>query len=246
MKIALISDIHSNLEALTVILDDIHRRRPDTVWCLGDIAGYNADPDRCCELVRVTAEITIMGNHDGAATAFLEPSHFNEVAKEAVMWDRKVMRRENIEYLMSLKSAVVIDEEVLLVHGSPSDPEKYIMSDTQVKEEMDFMVRHLERRIGFFGHTHFPVVHEMNGKGVLHTTKGAGKVRLKEDASYLINPGSVGQPRDGDTRSSYLIFDRGEMTVEFVRLEYDIPTVQEKILKAGLPPFLAERLSNGY
>jgi len=246
MRVAIISDIHSNLEALTAVVADLRERKPDRIWCLGDIAGYNADPDRCCEIVRDLCHVTVMGNHDGAVTEYVEPSHFNRVAKEAVMWDRRVMKRGNVEFLKSLRSAAAIDEEVLLVHGSPSDPDKYILAGKIAKEEIEFMKKNLKREIGFFGHTHFPVVYELTGNGTFNTHLGKGTIQLRKGFFHLINPGSVGQPRDGDPRASFVLFNREKREVEFIRIEYDIKSCQEKIISAGLPPFLADRLSHGY
>lgn len=246
MKIAVISDIHSNLEALTSVMRDIRSKGANMVWCLGDVVGYNADPDRCCEIVEKICSITIMGNHDSAVLGNIEPSHFNRVAKEAVMWARGVLKNSSMEFLKGLKSAVVFDDLVLIVHGAPSDPDRYIISEETAKSEIVFMKSVLKRRICFFGHTHFPGAYELNGKGGFSVHRGDGFLPLDSDSSYLINPGSTGQPRDGDPRASYVLFDREKMSITWERVPYDIRSCQQKIIKAGLPGFLAERLEDGY
>jgi predicted phosphodiesterase len=246
MKIAVISDVHSNLEALTSVLEDINTRGADQVWCLGDVVGYNADPDRCCEIIEEKCSITIMGNHDSAVIGNIEPYHFNRVAKEAVMWARTVLTHSNMNFLKSLKSAVVFNGSVLIVHGSPSDPDRYILSEEAAKSEIMYMIRNLNRNVCFFGHTHFPVAYEIDPDGIFSVYRGEGSITLKEKSRYLLNPGSTGQPRDGDPRASYILFDRKEMVVTWIRVPYDIRTCQEKITRAGLPPFLAERLEGGH
>ncbi|NIO16773.1 MAG: metallophosphoesterase [Deltaproteobacteria bacterium] len=246
MKVAVISDVHSNLEALTAVVEDAKKRGAEQLWCLGDVVGYNADPDQCCEIVKDRCSIAIMGNHDSAVVGNTEPSHFNRVAKEAVMWSRKVLKRSNMEFLKRLRSAVVFDDTVLIVHGAPSDPDRYILSEEAAKSELLYMVRNLKRKVCFFGHTHFPLAYKIGPDGKFSSYRGEGSITLEEDSSYLVNPGSTGQPRDGDVRASYVMFDRDKMVVTWVRAPYDIKTCQEKIMTAGLPPFLAERLEAGY
>lgn len=248
MNIGIISDIHSNLEALNAVMEDIRAREVDQIWCLGDIVGYNADPDRCCEIVRKMCRVVIMGNHDSAVVGNFEPHHFNRVAREAVMWGRKVLKRSSLDYLKTLRSAVVFDDVGLIVHGSPTDPDKYVISGDSARNELLFMVKNLRKKVCFFGHTHFPVAYELDGRGEddFHVHPGNGSLSLKEESGYLINPGSVGQPRDGDQRASYLLFDKEKMTVRWMRVPYDIQACQEKIIQAGLPHFLAERLERGY
>lgn len=246
MRIAIISDVHSNLEALTSVLKDIRSQRADQIWCLGDVVGYNADPDSCCEIIAKTCSITIMGNHDSAAVGNIEPSHFNRVAKEAAMWTRKVLKRSNVKFLKNLKSAVVFNDEVLIVHGAPSDPDRYIISESSAKTELMYMTKNINKTICFFGHTHYPGAYELSVDGVFSGYRGQGTITLAARASYLINPGSTGQPRDGDTRASYVLFDRDKRVVTWRRIPYDIRSCQEKIFNAGLPSFLAERLAGGY
>ncbi|RMG61256.1 MAG: metallophosphoesterase [Deltaproteobacteria bacterium] len=245
MKVAVISDVHSNMDALSVVLDDIEGEGVAQVWCLGDLVGYNAEPDACIEEVRKRCTYVVLGNHDAAVAGHFEPLHFNLAARAAVEWTRKVLKRDNLAYLDRLPSARSVTEEILLVHGSPSDPEAYIMGISQAESELQYLFQRLRKRICFFGHTHVPVLYGMTRSGEVFHEPGEGEVRLDQENLYLINPGSVGQPRDGDPRASYLVLDLRELTVKWVRLVYDVDSAQEKVLRAGLPEFLASRLSRG-
>jgi len=245
VRVAVVSDVHSNWEALSVVLGHVSYQDVAQIWCLGDLVGYNADPDACVEAIRQSCSIVIGGNHDGAVAGNFEPDYFNSVAREAVMWTRRVMKRDNLNYLKRLGSARAVDQHVLLVHGAPTDPDVYVFGAEQAMEELEFLERTLKKRICFFGHTHVPVMYSKDERGRFRSSEGEGKIRLSPNEFYLINPGSVGQPRDGDPRASYLIFDFEEFSVEWFRLSYDIPACQDKILEAGLPEFLAQRLARG-
>lgn len=225
MKYAVISDIHANLEAFLSVLAEIDSLRPDAVICLGDIVGYGADPNACADIIRERNIPSVTGNHDAAAAGVTEPWNFNEAAREAVLWTRGELTDENREFLAGLPDRIET-EDFLAVHGAISDPDKYILSFRDAEPEFGLMG---DYRLCFFGHTHVPADHRSPG----------GPERR------LVNPGSVGQPRDRDPRAAFLVYDT-ESGIERRRAEYDIRPAQRKIIGSGLDPQLAERLSYGY
>lgn len=238
MKYAVISDIHANLEAFVSVLAEIDRTAVGEIVCLGDIVGYGADPNACVEIVRERGIASIMGNHDAAACGVYEPFHFNPAAREAVLWTRKELSDENRDFLRNLPESEIIDN-FLIVHGAISDPDKYIMSAYDAEPELTLL---RSRDVCFFGHTHVGVCYALENKNVREIT--GSEIELENGVKYLINPGSVGQPRDGDPRASFLIYDN-EGRAEYRRPGYDVEKAQEKIINKGLNRILAERLSYG-
>ncbi|RKX71013.1 metallophosphoesterase [candidate division WOR-3 bacterium] len=232
--IALISDIHSNLEALNRVMEEIDRLGVERIWCLGDVVGYGADPNRCCEIVRERCELVIAGNHDWAVLDKTDITYFNPVAKEAVLWTRRELSGENREFLDRLGLKLKADQ-YLLVHSSPSRPEEWLYLFEREQFEEEFQA--FGEPVCFIGHSHVPVIVDDELK-----IYGTG-VNVEPNHRYIINIGSVGQPRDGDPRASFATIEGDR--IEIRRLEYDIETAQEKIRKAGLPEFLAERLAAG-
>jgi len=225
VKYAVISDIHANLEALLSVLSDIDALRPGFVVCLGDIVGYGADPNACVDIIRERNIPSVMGNHDAAAAGVTEPCNFNPAAREAALWTRNELTEENADFLAALPDSIET-EHFLAVHGAISDPDKYILDYGDAEPEFYLMGRH---RLCFFGHTHVPARHKS----------------LSGPERFLVNPGSVGQPRDGNPRAAFLIYDT-DTGIEFRRAEYDIASAQEKIIESGLDKRLAERLSRGW
>ena len=240
MKYAIISDIHANLESFQSVLEDIEVSGADRIVCLGDIVGYGADPNECVEITRNQNITAIIGNHDAVACGISEPFNFNPVAQEAVLWTRRELTDENSEFLRSLTVRDIIDD-FLIVHGAISDPDKYIMSSYDAEAEFNLFGKH---DLCFFGHTHAAVCFAKANSRIDRTTDEI--FELRSGVNYLINPGSVGQPRDRDPRASFLIYDRVKGKVAFKRVEYDIKSAQKKIIKKGLNRILAERLSYGY
>lgn len=244
MKYAVISDVHSNLEALSVALDEIRKREVSKVICLGDVVGYNANPNECCDIVRGVCDCIVLGNHDAGSVGLHSLSHFNTEAREACVWTSRVLTPENTKWLNKL-SIKVTYEDFLIIHSGPSIPEhwNYIWSlDDAVNEFLFF------KEICFIGHTHVPVTfvkipYESGESRYNIITKN--KFILKAGHQYLINPGSVGQSRDGDIRTSFAIYDSELKEVEIIRLNYDINGAQKKILDAGLPEYLSNRLLVG-
>ena len=238
---AVISDIHGNLEALEAVLEDV----PDGVeriYCLGDVVGYGASPNECCDLVREREMPLITGNHDLAVTDLSRDlAWFNPVAAAAVEWTRKHLTEENANFLRT-RPHMRQKEGALFVHGSVRDPDEYILNGAVARENLEVLRKEYpDVQVCFFGHTHV--------KAIAPAPDGmsSGSLDLTMGGPYLVNPGSVGQPRDGDTFASYVLAgdepERIRITYHFV--EYDIEKAQAKIRAAGLPGILADRLAHG-
>jgi putative phosphoesterase len=221
IKLVFISDIHSNLEALQEVMNKIQEIKPSEIFCLGDICGYGANP---LETISIIKRIPcVMGNHEFAVTTG-DVSWFNAFAAEAIEWTRKNITLEEMKFLSNLKHRLIVNIDGLnlyLVHGSPDDP-----LFTYIYEKDADVVKNLDCDVLVVGHTHIPFV------------KSVGK-------KIVINAGSVGQPRDGDPRSSFVVLDTETLEAEIVRVNYNVEEAAQKIIKAGLPKFLAERLYKG-
>ncbi len=230
MKYAVISDIHSNVEALTAVLREIGKKHVDEIICLGDIVGYGANPDEVIELTRQEARYAVRGNHDDALFNERTFSSVNAYAKSAITYNASLISEENKEWLQGLPLTHKIDK-VLMAHACPSDPKswKYVFTGADAEVEL----ASFQERICLIGHTHIPTIYRSAMAG------GRGGTR------ELINVGSVGQPRDGDNRASFGIIDTKNFTYANFRIEYDYRMAADKIIAAGLPSFLAERLHKG-
>ena len=240
MRYGIIGDIHSNLEAFEVVLEEISKREIDKVICLGDIVGYGANPNECIDKVRQLTDIVVMGNHDAGSIGQTDLNYFNWVAREACEWTGKVLTASNKTYLKNL-DFVKREKETFIVHASPSKPAAwiYIISLDIAMQEFS----HFNESICFVGHSHVPVTFVK--RGARYDVIEDMHFKLDKDARYIINVGSIGQPRDFDPRASFGIYDSDEGQIEIIRLNYDIETAQQKIRKAGLPEFLATRLALG-
>ncbi len=241
MRYYVISDIHGNLEALHSVLEDISTQDTGEYLCIGDLVGYGADPQGVIRIVQsIAPKILIAGNHDWGMLDLLDLEYFNEYAKEAAIWTKSVLNKEEMDYLKSFR--LVYEGEVFtLVHGSLDDPEKfyYIFNG----DEAYFTMRLMKTPLCFVGHTHAAgIFYFYDGK--MGYTQEA-KIKIDYSKKYVINVGSIGQPRDRDPRASYAIYDDEVGAVEIRRVDYDIKTTQKKILDAGLPAWLASRLSQG-
>lgn len=225
MLIAIISDIHSNREALEEVLNSVESQKADMLVCLGDIVGYGADPDYCVNTIREKAQIVIIGNHDHAALALTPTYTFNIYAKEAIEWTADKLSPSNIAYLEKLKFTERY-ESAVFVHSSPFKPEEwnYIMSSWEADWQFDYFTE----KVCFIGHSHIPVEY----------TDRYGKRRI-------VNVGSVGQPRDNDPRSCYYLYDAEKDKGRWIRVKYPYEIAMKKIIDAGLPRILAERLARG-
>jgi diadenosine tetraphosphatase ApaH/serine/threonine PP2A family protein phosphatase len=237
---AVVSDIHGNLEALQAVLEDIDHRRVGSIVCLGDFVGYGASPNDCIETLRPRLEHAVAGNHDLAACGRLRLGYFNPDAASAAQWTDLQLSEANRAYLQGLPYSVRW-RDILLVHASPSNPEdwNYVLSPVDAEEEL----RSFDERLCLIGHSHYPGAFEWNARRMTYSRDA--EVRLVEGHRYLVNVASVGQPRDGDPRAGYLLLDDDRNLLTHVRLDYDIPGAMRRIVDAGLPPFLAERLRWG-
>ena len=247
MRVAVISDIHANQEALEVVLQGVDRLGADRTVSLGDLVGYNASPNECVRTVREREIPTLMGNHDAVACGIEEPVDFNPIARTAALWTRSTLTPEHREFLAGQPEQRRLSETVLLVHGSMLHRDHYLFS----REDMMKNIRRMRSsepgiRVVLFGHTHHQVAVAWNADDNSLSAVPGPRITLTEGLLYLINPGSVGQPRDHDPRSAFLMIDEDRQSVEFIRLPYDVRACAERILAAGLPTELADRLYQGW
>ena len=237
---AIVSDIHGNLEALEAVLADVERHRPGSMVCLGDFVGYGASPNDCIDRLRPMIEHAVVGNHDLAACGRLKLTYFNTNAAMAAQWTDAALTPENRRYLQELPFAVKW-RETLLVHASPAEPENwhYVLSPVEAQAEMDAY----QEKVCFIGHSHYPGTFDRLD-GQVRYSRGT-EIRIENGHRYLVNVGAVGQPRDGDPRAAYVLFDDEQRVIRHVRVDYDIAGAMRRIIDAGLPRFLAERLQWG-
>jgi len=239
MRIAVLSDIHANLVALDAVLGAIGQ--VDAVWHLGDVVGYGPDPDGVVRRLRERGATGVRGNHDAAALGGDEIEWFNPEARRAMEWTRTAISDATREWLAALPERLV-DAEFSLVHGSPRDPTwEYVTSVPVARANMAV----LTTRYGLHGHTHIPIAFREDDGRVEAITPGTGSVLPLDERRLLLNPGSVGQPRDGEPTAAWMVLDTDAATCTWSRAAYDIRTVQAAMREAGLPARLADRLSFG-
>ena len=241
MRIGILSDVHGNYEALEVVLQALKDECIDCTYCLGDLVGYGPDPNPCVEKVMDFVDKTVVGNHDVAAIGHIPTSEFNIYASMAIDWTRGVLDSESIRSLNELPF-LLIEEDVTLVHATPEAPDEwdYILSIVDAQRSFGA----LKTQLCFVGHTHVPEIFIREEDGRI-SNYNAGELEFEVSKKYIINVGSVGQPRDGDPRASYGILDTDERRFRLNRVSYPIDTVQEKMVKVNLPEYLIERLSYG-
>jgi predicted phosphodiesterase len=239
MKYAIIADIHGNLEALEVVLKDTREQRATHYVCLGDVVGYGANPKQCLDIIRDSAMPCVKGNHDEYASNDAHAEGFNPHALEAVAWTRHQLTEDDRKWLRDLKYLRLVGS-FTIVHATLDAPQRWQYVFDKLEAAASFTYQNTS--VCFFGHTHVPVafVRDSFVRGGTYS-----KFRIEPGKKYFINVGSVGQPRDNNPRAAYVIYDLTENTIELRRLEYDIAKAQKKILEAGLPPRLAERLAYG-
>jgi predicted phosphodiesterase len=246
MRYLVLTDMHSNLEATEACLGDAASRGYDRMIVLGDLVGYCADPNAVVELVQASEPIAIVrGNHDKVACGLEQPDGFNAVARRAAQWTYDILTPANRQWLAELpQGPVVVDELVEICHGSPFDEDAYIFDELDAVRAL----KTSERPLCLFGHTHWPVTFEL-ADGRVDTIGSpesfSSHVALRPESKYLLNPGSVGQPRDGEPRAAYALVDTAAKHVDLYRVDYPIEITQAKVLKAGLPEVLAQRLAVG-
>jgi diadenosine tetraphosphatase ApaH/serine/threonine PP2A family protein phosphatase len=245
VRVAAITDIHANLPALEAVLAAADDAGVEETWCLGDVLGYGVEPDACTELVRERCQVCLVGNHDIAVLGGLDISAFSEAAAVAVEWTRANVAESTLEFLRELEPS---EEQsgIGLFHASPRDPVwEYVLSGEQADAGMDAN----PQRIGLIGHSHVALFFSRSADGEEGEMQGAevgdgSKLDLGQ-GDWLVNPGSVGQPRDGDPRAAWLELDTEEMTAVFHRVPYEIERAAKPIVEAGLPSRLANRLYTG-
>ena len=239
MKYAIIADIHGNLEAFQVVLEDIRAQHADQVECLGDVVGYNANPKECLQIVRDMNIPCVKGNHDEYCSSEDHLDGFNPHAADAVHWTRNQLNDEEKQWLRDLKYSRMVDN-FTIVHATLDAPQRWGSVFDKLAAAASFPYQNTP--LCFFGHTHVPVAFMRDT-----VVRGGTYSKFKVDASkkYFINVGAVGQPRDNNPKCAYVVYDTTAATIEIRRLEYDIAAAQAKILAAGLPERLAERLAYG-
>lgn len=241
MRYGIFSDIHSNLEALKAVIDAYETEGIDRYLCVGDVVGYAANPRECIDKVRSFAEVTVAGNHDWASAGLFCTDYFNPVAKEAIVWTRHKLDDKNRYFLESL-GLVYKNEDLTLAHGTLENPSEFNYMTNGYIAWRTFGL--LETNICFVGHSHIVGSFTRDkDEGVYYRQDYI--INIDEDNQYIINVGSVGQPRDGDPNAAYCTYDTEKKQVQIKRIDYDIPTTREKIIRAGLPRYLGDRLLLG-
>jgi predicted phosphodiesterase len=246
MRYLILSDIHANVTALDTALEAA-KGRWDKAVCLGDIVGYGPDPNEAVDRVRELGAITIRGNHDRAGSGLASADDFNPVARAVAMWTREQLRPENREWLEKLPTGPLTVDGFVIVHGAYKDEDEYVFAPAQALDSL----LDASSSITFFGHTHLQggfTLHD-DQVGVLHLRPTAGSLfstlNIEDGTTYLVNPGSIGQPRDGDIRAAFVIADLPSKTIEFWRVPYDIEAVQKRMGEGKLPEPLILRLAFG-
>jgi len=241
MLLALISDVHGNLEALSAVLEDINKQPVDRIYCLGDVVGYGSEPSLCLELVTKNCDIKLMGNHEYAVLGLEMIDSYTYAAQTSAEWTRRQLTDYDFSIIADFEMERTFDD-IYFVHASPFKPDQwhYILSP----EEAAIAFEHLKASICFHGHSHIPLIFsEVSGN---QPRKRIGHSFIPDrDNRYLVNIGSVGQPRDNDPRACYVTFDTDEREISFHRVEYDIKTTQKKMAQAQLPEMLIDRLAVG-
>jgi putative phosphoesterase len=244
MKYLIFSDIHSNLEAFEKMLSLKKVQEVDKILFLGDLVGYGADPNEIINIFKKLENVySIRGNHDKVISELESSSLFNPVAAFSAEWSKLHLSPENKQFLVDLKKGpLVVDRFITICHGSTFDEDYYVFSMFEAVESLKFM----RTSIGFFGHTHFPIIYLLRNEKIdaVPLSKNT-RIKLDSNTRYLINPGSIGQPRDKDANPSFIIFDSTKRDIQFIRFSYNIKKAQKKIRDAGLPEILASRLESG-
>jgi len=240
LRYAIISDIHANLEAFCAVLEKIDGMNIDQIVCLGDVVGYNASPNECANLIRERNIQTVLGNHDAVACSLEEPWGFNPVALAAALWTRETLSEENLEWLRNLPDELNFGAFVA-VHGAPQNRNTYLFTWEDILPHLSFLEEQ-NCNMCFIGHTHSPGIFSTDG---VYSVDDDSKFALGTGKNFFINPGSVGQPRDGNPHAAFGILDTDENSFEQVRIKYPVDKAAKRVIEADLPPFLAERLGLG-
>jgi predicted phosphodiesterase len=242
VRYLVISDIHANWEALEAVLEAANGQYGQ-ILCCGDLIGYGADPNAVVEWTRDNCQAVIRGNHDKAGVDLADLEWFNPVAQAATIWTHQALTPENMAYVRNLSAGPLAVEDFTLVHGSPLNEDEYLINVPEAEEAFSYQ----PSQVVFFGHTHVQGGFEWRQRKTwrIDSTCDSGALELETGSAYLINPGSVGQPRDENPDAAFVIFDSDEQFVTYCRTPYDIEKAQAKIREAGLPSILADRLAIG-
>lgn len=242
MKTAIISDVHANLEALTSVLSEIDRLSLDRIICLGDVVGYGASPNECADLIRQRCEVTLMGNHDAAVTGAMDVAYYYQGARDVIEWTRNQLSDRNYDWLYSLPYSWA-DNDLGFYHAAPIMPSGffYVVQEAEAQPHMDLNAK--LKRINFIGHAHLTLIFALTNGQVMEIEPQ--DIKPDNDGRYIINVGSVGQPRDRDPRACFAIWDSDNNSLEYRRVAYDIEKAASRILDAGLEEKFAERLFVG-
>jgi len=242
MRILVLSDIHANLTALNAVLEDAGQ--VDAVWCLGDLVGYGPDPNEVIDrIASLPYTLCVLGNHDAAALGQIDLDSFNTEARETTLWNQENLTKESKYYLTSLRKKTV-RHGFTLTHGSPRNSIwEYILDVESAADNLDYFIT----PFCLIGHTHIPIIyHTKNGKSSLYAMNSDNPLSTQLTGRAILNPGSVGQPRDADPRACYAILDLRDKTWDLRRVQYDISSVQQRIIRSGLPVRNGERLFGGW
>jgi len=242
MRIGLLSDIHGNIQALETVLDTMAKLRIDRYVCLGDLVGYGANPKEVIERIRPLVDFTIMGNHDAAVADQIEFAYYYQDAKDALLWTREQLDKDDLDYLASLPY-IRYGENVCFTHGEPVNPEAfgYLYKPEQalaLVPEYDTL-----KQATFVGHSHLRRIYEISRGNMVELP--CENITFRDGHKYAIAIGSVGQPRDNDPRACFAVYETDAKRIEFYRVDYDIDAAADSIMKAGLPAFFANRLYSG-
>jgi predicted phosphodiesterase len=246
VRYLVLSDIHGNWEALDAVIEAARKDGYDQVVCCGDVVGYGADPNAATTWIREHVKAIVRGNHDKACVGLDDLEWFNPAARASAIWTQQTLSPENLEYLRQLPRGPLPVNGFQILHGSPLDEDEYLIAAT----EASMVTEYLEERVSFFGHTHLQGGFWLHRSGVkrippITRVEERQELLLDDDSFYLINPGSVGQPRDGDPRAAWAYYEPEHRSVVYRRVPYKVSSAQEKIRSAGLPEVLARRLTLG-
>jgi len=245
VRYLIVSDLHANWEALDAVVRE-SAGRYDVAVCCGDLVGYGADPNPVTEWVRANCAVVVRGNHDRASSGLDDLEWFNPVARAAAVWTLANLSADNADYIRSLPQGPILLDGFQVVHGSPYDEDEYVLAAGEAGQAFGY----LESRLAFFGHTHVQggfIWNQSRVETIARTSMRRDRQSMEIDpqCAYLVNPGSVGQPRDGDPRAAYALYDSGAHLLTYFRTTYDVEAAQKRIREVGLPPILADRLSVG-
>jgi len=241
VRVAILSDAHANLDALQAVFADITQQKIERTVFLGDAVGYGSEPNACVELVAKVCDTTLLGNHDSAALGWESPTNFNELARSSILWTRDALTANCRATLAGFGMQDKL-ENIFLTHASPRAPHlwEYVLTIDDATEQFE----HFDEPVMFIGHSHIPAVFRQDEDGVV-SHRVVTEARFDDGRRYIVNVGSIGQPRDQDPRACYVTFDTDTRLLRYHRVAYDVSRAQERIAMAGLPRALAERLAVG-